>query len=62
MPRRKGEETTSQRELLDTGEGRQLNVVIPADLHKKLKVRSILDEASMSKIVADALAEYLADD
>ncbi|MCA1791227.1 MAG: hypothetical protein LC667_15650 [Thioalkalivibrio sp.] len=44
---------------MEKGEGKQLNVVIPADLHKRLKVQSVLEDQSMSEIVADALRKHL---
>ena len=52
-------EISSLRSRLDTGEGRQLNVVIPADLHKRLKVQSVIEDVSMSAIVAEALRKHL---
>ena len=50
---------SSLRSRLEKGEGKQLNVVIPADLHKRLKVQSVLEDQSMSEIVADALRKHL---
>ena len=52
-------EDSSLRSRLEKGEGKQLNVVIPADLHKRLKVQSVLEDQSMSEIVADALRKHL---
>lgn len=58
MPRRAGKDadgTRSLRQQLEAGEGRQLNVIIPADLHHRLKVRAAVDGVPMSEIVTEAL-------
>ena len=49
----------SLRARKESGDARQLNVIIPADLHKRLKLRAVIEDASMAEIVTRALGEYL---
>ena len=46
--------TTEKTEL------RQVNLQLPADLHKRLRIRAIEEERSMGEIVALLVEKYLA--
>jgi len=39
---------------------RQVNLQLPADLHKRLRIRAIEEERSMGEIVALLVEKYLA--
>lgn len=39
---------------------RQVNIQLPADLHKRLRIRAIEEERSMGEIVALLVEKYLA--
>ncbi len=47
---------TAQRE---DGRASHLHAVIPAELHQRLKVRSVMTGETVSAMVAEACAEYL---
>lgn len=49
----------SLRGRLREGDARQLRVIVPTATYKRLKVRSVLTDRSLSDIAADALAEWL---
>jgi len=46
--------TTQKTEL------RQVNLLLPADLHKRLRIRAIEEDKSMGEIVGKLVEEYLA--
>jgi len=39
---------------------RQVNIQLPADLHKRLRIRAIEEDKSMGEIVGKLVEEYLA--
>ena len=44
---------------LADGRGSHLHVVIPADLHRRMKVHGVMTGRTVSALVAEALAAYL---
>lgn len=38
---------------------RRLNLMVPAELHKKLRIRTVIEGRNMSLVVTDALNSYL---
>lgn len=43
------------------GEGTQLDVIIPADVHQQLKACAVAESASMPELVTEALKAILAE-
>lgn len=38
-----------------------INIAIPADLHKDLKVAAVIEDKSLKDVVIEALKDYLAE-
>ena len=47
---------------LADGRGAHLHAVVPAELHRRLKMRSVMTDRTLSEMVAEALTAYLARD
>ncbi len=43
----------------EVDEGRRLNLTISTELHKALRIRTVIEGKSMSSVVEDALTQYL---
>lgn len=49
----------SLRQQLERGEAKQLKLIVPAELHKRLKIRAAVEERDISDIAAEVLGDYL---